>query len=461
MKPTTPSRISSLIPSRKSTAILVLFLLAATIFTWRVLHDQFFTETDLSVWQRDWMELEICNKKVQSFCTSISKYPFAYLLNSGAANLLAGRTHIDQWWGGLRNASTTLNSAACAIALLAATCTATSREKVSILIYCLALLLTPIPDFYIMSGSLEVQSGIFFSLFALYAHKITNSASSNATAIYKAALPLFLGCLYKDTYSIIWILTGLATWAITLKQREKVGDIKANRLIYLSLATFSGGWAAFVVGLGFNRYRYVSITPAAYLQESAQTRPDAIQSLKFLLASIFSQNGGVLSFWGLALSALTIIILARGSLTLTEFIFASSFPVICLAMHSLWWAPFGWDAWGNRLIIPSMMFTLAALSLHVPEEHKPNRTKKSSIRPTIRLLTTAALTSVIVFSSGYIIKPIESSKKAMWESSLYAHESCQAMSSLLNDIKPTEHHLIWKSRLYYDCAHERFWSKTQ
>jgi len=143
MKPTTPNRTSSLIPSGKSTAVLVLILLAATIFTWRVLHDQFFTETDLSVWQRDWMELEICNKKVQSFCTSISKYPFAYLLNSGAANLLAGRTHIDQWWGGLRNASTTLNSAACAIALLAATCTATSREKVSILIYCLALLLTP------------------------------------------------------------------------------------------------------------------------------------------------------------------------------------------------------------------------------------------------------------------------------------------------------------------------------
>lgn len=460
MKPTTPNRISSFIPSGKSTVIFALIILTATLFAWRVLHDQFFTETDLSIWQRDWMELEICNEKAQHFCTSISKYPFAYLLNSGAANLLAGRTHIDQWWGSLRNASTALNSAVCAIALLVATFTATPREKVSILIYCTALLLTPIPDFYIMSGSLEVQSGIFFSLFALYAHRITTSASRNPTEIYKAALLLFLGCLFKDTYPVYWILTGLTTWAITLRQRERIEKVNKIRLINFSLATFSGGWAALVVGLGFNRYRYISITPSAYLQESAQTRPDAIQSIKFLLASIFSPNGGILSFWGLALSALTIILLARGGLRLTEFIFAFSFPIICLAMHSLWWAPFGWDAWGNRLLIPSMMFTLAALSLQVSAEHKPNRLNKSSISPTIRLLTTVAVTSIIVFSSSYVIKPLVSSKKALWEDYLYDHSSCQVMSIRLNDIKPSEHYLIWKSKIYYDCAHERFWSKT-
>ena len=455
------SNINSFFLRRSSATDAITALLIAVLFIYRVNHNPFFTETDLSTWQRDWMELERCIAQGKHFCTSISKYPFAYLINSGAANVLAGRSDIDQWWGGLRDSITLINTVFSLASFFTATLIADSRLRASVFIFSLGILLTPLPDFYVISGSLEIQPGIFFSLFALYAARHFFNTSSGASNIYKASILLFLGCLYKDTYSIFWIALGLMSWLVAIKGKKRLKRSQIRSLIYFSLTSFSGGWAAFVVSLGFNRYRYISFAPSAYLQESAQTKPGFIQSIKFLFATIFSPNGGLIAFWGLALGALLLLLLLIRKLTLISFFSAPAFPVFCTLLHSLWWAPFGWDSWGNRLIVPSMMLCLAVLSIQISSPFISNHEQSRAPRQlTSNKVAAAALAAAMICTSAsYVFKPIIYDKRHLFNSSLYSYPTCQSMTRQLQGLSASERNSIWITKAYYDCSKDRFWTQ--
>ena len=41
---------------------------------------------------------------------------------------------------------------------------------------------------------------------------------------------------------------------------------------------------------------------------------------------------------------------------------AFAVALACSVVLSCWWAPFGWDAWGDRLMIPAMLGTIICLT---------------------------------------------------------------------------------------------------
>jgi hypothetical protein len=128
-----------------------------------------------------------------------------------------------------------------------------------------------------------------------------------------------------------------------------------------------GHWIAFGIGAvvslglvgGFNLFRFDQLTNAIYADPAART-PTVGLKARYVLSLWLAPNAGLVVFWpvaGAALLAMVGVALARvrgwrenvrvvgvGAILL----------VLCAAMsygYASWYAPFGWIAWGPRLML--------------------------------------------------------------------------------------------------------------
>jgi hypothetical protein len=109
------------------------------------------------------------------------------------------------------------------------------------------------------------------------------------------------------------------------------------------------------------------------------------------LAVFFSPSGGLLLFSPLMVGSwvlLTLLIFGKHRTSPTvKFSFGLVFSAlfIQIATLSVWYSPFGWVAWGDRLILPVVVGVTVSLGLVVASQSNP--TKLALYRPKVYLLS--------------------------------------------------------------------------
>ena len=134
--------------------------------------------------------------------------------------------------------------------------------------------------------------------------------------------------------------------SFNIKKIENINHYSKGDLIKL----FAILLVPFAIICSYNYLKYESILPVAYLQEADFTSPAILKSVEFLFASIYSTNGGVLIFWFVSFSvALLLIHYLEMGISRLAIICCLILVISSAVGFSLWWAPFGWDSWGNEV----------------------------------------------------------------------------------------------------------------
>ncbi len=164
------------------------------------------------------------------------------------------------------------------------------------------------------------------------------------------ALMAFAAAISKDTAAPFVFGFGLA--AIVLSGCEfRTGR---RSVIWLAIGTAVG----YVVATAFNVFRYNSLVNQSYLAYPHATKQMAINSF---FGQLVSPNGGIAWFWPGTIIAVVVlaVVLLRGPwsgfttdrLRIGAIVALASF-FGSVAVLALWWQPYGWYAWGPRLLMP-------------------------------------------------------------------------------------------------------------
>jgi hypothetical protein len=180
-------------------------------------------------------------------------------------------------------------------------------------------------------------------------------------------IPLsFVATVSKDTAAPFVILLALAGIAMS------GSTSKIARRSVRSLAIGVG--VGLLCAAAFNVFRYGGVTDTAYLQYPPST-PGMVGNST--LGLLVSPNGGISWFWpGTIIAAVVLAVtLARGTrseLDPRRVRVAAALGLVALAgsivVLAFWWQPYGWYAWGPRLLMPVapaiIILALSMLSSH-------------------------------------------------------------------------------------------------
>lgn len=169
------------------------------------------------------------------------------------------------------------------------------------------------------------------------------------------ALSAFLATITKETvFPFVVLLGAAALWATPIAMRP------LRRAHWVSLGV--GVVAGVLASAAFNEFRYHQLMNYLYGQ-SALTVPGVGRRLGFSVALWVAPNGGVALFWSLftavTLGVVTIFILSlrRKPRSARQALPAGALVLALLLLTgelASWFAPFGWIAWGPRLILPPL-----------------------------------------------------------------------------------------------------------
>jgi hypothetical protein len=417
--------------------------------------------TDYSAWGKDALKFTNCVSSTTLPCSELSKFPIGYLANSFLIDFLSAY--------GFETEKSFVLINLFFLSLPVLFLYIIKKPKVAIIAtitYIACLLFTPISSFYIYSGGLEIQAGVLIGLFLsslilYFESKQTVKSSYVFIILYISAL---LFPLYKDVILITVVLSlffSLFIYFYFIK-KSKIKDsftITTPLFLVAFFLLFSFG-----VSLSYNYFKYQNLAPLAYIHEASISSPTKIKSFEFLIASFFSPNGGILAFW---FSSFIVCYLLNhinkqsfSILTLLTSAFLFTGTVIGL---SLWWAPFGWDSWGNRLMVPTMLGILIALITTANSQNSlntgictstPKATKNHihTYKFTIKLMTML----VFIFSLHYVLVSYYSDKSKLLRESLLNHPSCLEMMEVLKSGGQDQGYAFWRSNYYYTCARDRF-----
>jgi hypothetical protein len=158
-------------------------------------------------------------------------------------------------------------------------------------------------------------------------------------------------CLTKETvFPTVALLGAVALW------RTPIGRGRLLARHWWGLA--AGIVAGEALSTAFDWFRYHQLTNFTY-GHAFETVPSIGRRLGLAVALWLAPNGGVMLFWVLAgaMSLGVAIVVARWVVVSRR---RSGIPllivlvVLLIATGTLasWWASFGWDAWGPRLLLP-------------------------------------------------------------------------------------------------------------
>lgn len=152
----------------------------------------------------------------------------------------------------------------------------------------------------------------------------------------------------KETEAPFTVLIALAALAIS----KAMPAVRRRALLTVCIGAFVGE----LFNLAFNLFRYGTLLNYSYLDQSRS-------SLEMIplnaVALLVSPNGGIVWFWpgvGVGLAVLIFHAVrpkASGSKTVQAGSLVALIALVCFALGlGFWWDPFGWYAWGPRLLMP-------------------------------------------------------------------------------------------------------------
>jgi hypothetical protein len=446
---------------------LVVLALLALFVTPLLTRTPYLSVIDFSAWGNDWLKLSDCIRGWEFPCANegISKFPTAYLFDSYYVSAMRARGFEPARALGL------LNTLFLALPVLFVVFVRGVRASVPLsLVYILAILLTALPPFYVF-GAVEVQSGVVIGLFISALVLLQGNLGRRHAMVLSLVLFVtsFLLPLYKDTNIVVLLVglavTGIHAWFAT-RHDSREPDPRITRWRRSAWPLLMGLCAALAISFTYNFVKGGSVLPLAYLNEAAQTSPRPAKVLEFLAATYLSPNGGVIAFWGFALWATVRLLRELGfELSRAAAFVALAVVSIYSVILSCWWAPFGWDAWGDRLMVPAMLATVTCLTVTArerrlgPQERsrrQEGRESRSRRRRLARMIWDGAIIVIVLVSFHFTVVSYYGNKRAIWMASLFGGPRCAQMG---RDLAPGEASMglgFWRSDSYYACARERF-----
>ncbi|MBQ0918438.1 hypothetical protein KBW71_08270 [Hydrogenophaga aromaticivorans] len=414
-----------------------------------------FIATDLGAWGLDWSRFKSCVNDQVYPCTELSFFPLAYLMNSGVLFFL--RTL------GLKShhGMLIINSLMLTLPIIYLLTTRPLRQaRVLSLIYVLAILLTCTTSMYLYTGALEVQAGVLIGIFLAAWLEISAQPLRKGKAItlfYFVTCGLLLA-FYKDTNTVVL----LASLSVVILLRAGARLVQADRsslvlgAVKLMLPVGVLTLAA-LANLAYNMFRYDSYLPTAYLNIAASYAPSLRKSAEFFAATFLSPNGGTIIFWMGGFTGAVWLLIRSQFLIASDAILIGVILILASAIgFSLWWNPFGWDAWGDRLMVPAALGTLIMLILSA----KPHDTALGFRTISVQFIHgfPVKITLLVIFSLSLYFSLISyySDRRALMNQAMFGTTNCQNMMKLLRSDSQVVRQGFWRSEHYYNCASERF-----
>ncbi len=404
------------------TLMLLIGCLALGIMVWPPM----FSAVDFPAWGGDWSKF-VCKLRENNECGALSKFPVAYLAVSFIVSLLGGGSASKVLLFSL-NVAFLLLPVALAFRILDI-----RLAKAGTLLYTAAILSSVVPPFYLYSGGLEVQSGVILGLFVVLI--VLSVVYRQKSTLFVPALFLcsLVGPWYKDTNILVMCaaICSVYAWRAKASGMGFVKTFVAERKLVIAFAF--GALIAIIVAVAYNYLRYASYLPVPYMVEAAEASPDLRLSSVYFLASIFSPSGGVLVAWSLSVCVLFIIgrsvgyCFSRGALWL-----AAGILLLQLGAFSRWWTPFGWEGWGNRLIIPAAIAGLIIViftgSRH-PKDDLASMVGREALlkRGWNNWFVTLLCVPLFLVSGSYVIRSYSKERDLLLDQSMWGSDACQAM----------------------------------
>ena len=448
--------------------LILICLVGFSIIYFAFLKDPYFMGADITQWQGDWGKLTKCLAISIENCrvVGLSMFPLGYLINSLFLQFTSffGVTLKDEM--GVINASFLLFPIV--VAVLIHTLTIALRITACYLTF---LLCSPLPAFYISSGALEIQAGVLIGLFISSVHYLSiEKKSSNKSIFYYGLLAVsgLLLPLYKDT-NVPILLTALFLFfgfgiVHQRKKRKIIPRFKLNLFIVICITLT----ISIILICIYNYLKYESFLPLTYLNIANLTKPPLKRSAEFLFFSLFSLNGGLLVFWALPCCLALILPRLMGlRIPINIIWFGVTLVGVSLALLALWWVPFGWDSWGNRLIVPSMLASVIACLLTATPAGNPNliapgpqpiNLPRQRLPKNIAWKLSKAFFMIVwlPLSFGYLVITYASDHDPLFYFSLHNGIKCKEMMHQFGEQFPKVGWTFWQTKPYYKCARERF-----
>lgn len=430
-------------------------------------------------------------------CKSLSKFP---IWNNLIAYIFGQFTseQIKLWHYG--------NIAAFAVYIYIAILELSNLSFIWRLSFLISIIFSPFL-FYVNSTFSEIQQGLFLSvglICFIYRNKfltplfIIMSIATKDTFLLSWALILsFL--IVKDTYRIIRDSLDNRSFPIESGRNTIISsaiDIfsnifnslkKSNYLKILVTGIFGGAFVSF----SFNYIRYRQINNVVYLYENITFGMNVNHFASNLWWSLFSPNGGLIFGYGLFFSIVIFYFVFNKVINshhlesrnfnslrdgegkenfkkFEEIVIVIGITLLSgLIATSMWWATFGWDSWGFRLIIPYMMatvvLTILAISIYSDFcktylvevmlvkgtesinqsnlEQQKLTTRKAFLFSVVVILGLLGLTYNLATIQAVFIKDLN-----LFAESLFSQQWCKTMMSDSRGIVP----------YYWDCVLDRF-----
>lgn len=203
-----------------------------------------------------------------------------------------------------------------------------------------------------------------------------------------------LACLTKETvFPIVAVLGAVSLYATPVASRP------LGRGHWVGLAC--GVVLGILVSAGFDWFRYGQLTNYTYGHSFEQV-PGLARRLGLSVALWLAPNGGVAWFWPLAaVGTLGVVVIAvvkarRPSRSLRNAVPAIGLVLVLLFLTGTlasWYAPFGWVAWGPRLMLPVLpSVVLIALVVYASSIE---RVLRAFLRTTVGRLAVAAVVILV------------------------------------------------------------------
>jgi len=408
-----------------------------------------FYPADYPEWRRDWGGFKhyLYSASPTQFA-DLSKFTLAYLVNS----FLSNEAHRILLW---------VNAIFLVLPILCLACIHGWRLALGAgSVYVIALIFSPIPVYYLFSGALEVQSGVVIGVFmsTLAMLTFTDKRDQPKSLLFLLSLSGFVLPAYKDTVVVVITFGFLLLIFLNIFAHSFFAFSQPSKQTMVVLIKFGALPIIFgmILSASYNMAKYGVYLPVVYLIESRETSPDIYKSVEFFIGSIFSPNGGIIIFWFLSLFMMIWGWRLLGLSPRKSVVWLGAICVL-LTLFGLakWWAPFGWDSWGNRLAIPSVFGLLVGMLISLePIKSKSIATSEwfKKIKPyRFLIICPVALLSLYYLSVPYLSTSFSTAMQA----SLNPGTACQSMYRALQNDTHGMGLEFWKSDIYYNCARER------